>query len=388
MDARKSEDDVAFELKTVWFWQRIVSPHIAGLASALAERGCEVVYVAEQPMTKERALQGWTSPDLAPARLELASSDDSVRKLVARAPAHSVHICQGLRANGLVGMAQKAIAARGLRQWVVMETVDDSGWRGVIKRAEYRRLFANSRPWLEGVLATGARTPDWLVARGVAREKVFPFAYFLPDAKPAALTGDREVRSVRFIYVGQFIERKRLDLLISSLGEMVGADVELTVIGSGPLEKKLQDFANAQLPNRVRWLGRMPISAVPGELSRADCLVLPSRHDGWGAVVSEALIVGTPAICSDACGSAEVVRASGVGGVFRGGNARELTSLLREFVANGRLSETKRVALAKWATSLGAQAGATYLLEVLEASAWRHEPPVVPWRRSSDCAIE
>lgn len=32
---------------SVWFWQRIVSPHMAGLASALAKRGCQVVYVAE-----------------------------------------------------------------------------------------------------------------------------------------------------------------------------------------------------------------------------------------------------------------------------------------------------------------------------------------------------
>lgn len=49
-------------------------------------------------------------------------------------------------------------------------------------------------------------------------------------------------------------------------------------------------------------------------MARADVLVLPSWHDGWGAVVSEALMAGTPAIASDACGSAGVVRASGVGG--------------------------------------------------------------------------
>ena len=67
---------------------------------------------------------------------------------------------------------------------------------------------------------------------------------------------------------------------------------------------------------------------IPHLMSSADCLILPSRHDGWGAVVSEALMVGTPVICSDACGSAGVVHASGVGGVFRSGDHCALTAEL------------------------------------------------------------
>jgi hypothetical protein len=55
---------------------------------------------------------------------------------------------------------------------------------------------------------------------------------------------------------------------------------------------------------------------VPRAMAQADCLVLPSIHDGWGAVASESLMVGTPVVCSDACGVAGVVQASGVGGVF------------------------------------------------------------------------
>lgn len=366
---------------SVWFWQRIVSPHMAGLASALAKRGCQVVYVAEQPMTEDPALQGWGPPDLVPAQLELAPSKEAVRKLVERAPPLSIHICQGIRGNGLVSVAQTALAERRLRQWVVMETVEDTGWRGIIKRFEYRRLFAKARPHLDGVLATGALTPTWVVARGVAHENVFPFAYFLPDGMAEDTTVDTEGQAFRFIYVGQFIERKRVDLLITSLSEL-HREFELTVIGSGPLEQELQDLAHARLSNRVRWMGQMSITAVPKHLSQADCLVLPSRHDGWGAVVSEALMAGTPAICSDSCGSAEVVRASGIGGVFRAGNGMELTNLLQQAVDRGRVNGLMRTALARWATSLGAQAGAEYLQELLEHRAGVRERPVPPWHNA------
>ena len=58
------------------------------------------------------------------------------------------------------------------------------------------------------------------------------------------------------------------------------------------------------------------ITKIPEVICESDCLVLPSRYDGWGAVISEALMVGTPVICSDNCGAANVVTASNVGSVF------------------------------------------------------------------------
>lgn len=370
-------------MRRIWFWQRIVSPHMAGLATALAENGCEVVYVAEQAMSDDRARQGWTAPQLGRARLELAPTVADVQRLVDSAPVDSVHICQGIRANGVVGEAQRALSMRGLRQWVVMETVNDAGWRGIAKRLAYRRLFTRAEAWLDGVLATGHRTLDWVVARGVAAHKVFPFAYFLPDEVHSPVAVSDSQRLFRFIFVGQFIELKRLDLLISALEGLKRDDVELTVIGSGPEEDQLRRLATEALPGRVRWLGKMPMGEVRTEMSKADCLVLPSRHDGWGAVVSEALMVGTPVICSDSCGSAGVVRASGVGGVFRSGSRAELMALLDEAVIGRKRGARDRAALAEWGRTLGAKAGAAYLQAVLAHVDGREARPEPPWCREN-----
>ena len=110
----------------IYFWQRIVSPHMAGLASALAGPGCAVVYVAERQMSEDRAQQGWTSPDLGAARLELAPTAAEMQAVALSAPVDAVHICQGVRSNGLVGVAQRTLAAHRRKQWVVMETVEDT----------------------------------------------------------------------------------------------------------------------------------------------------------------------------------------------------------------------------------------------------------------------
>ena len=269
----------------VWFWQRIITPHMTELATQLASQGCQVTYIAEQPMSADRVEQGWLVPELNGVRLKFAPDAGVISTLVASAPDDSIHICQGIRGNGLVGQAQVALKARGLRQWVVMETVDDAGWRGAIKRFEYRRLFGIWRKHLRGVLATGHTTPEWVAARGMPREQVFPFAYFLTDLDlrrpPFHATHER----FRFVFVGQFIERKRLDLLVEALHSIQTQHFELTVIGSGPLESSLRASAEELLPGRVHWVGRLPLNRVPLEMARADCLVLPSRHDGWGAVV-------------------------------------------------------------------------------------------------------
>lgn len=351
--------------RPVWFWQRIVSPHMAGLASALAERGVEVTYVAEQPMSADRAAQGWRTPDLGAARLVYAQDAAAATRLVQEAPDDSVHICQGLRGNGVVATAQAALTQRRLTQWVVMETVENTGWRGLVRRLEYRRLIASRRKAVTGYLATGHETPGWLMARGAPVERVFPFAYFLSDDIGRTPPPPRPVSGFRILFVGQFIERKRLDLLIQAVAALGRDDVELQVIGSGPQEEALRRLATDALGSRLRWTGRVPSVDVPSHMAQADLLVLPSRYDGWGAVVSEGIMVGTPAVCSDRCGSAGVVRASGRGGVFPANDLDALTALLRRLVDEGSASADQRAALAQWGRRLGAGAGADYLKAIL-----------------------
>lgn len=372
--------------REIWFWQRIISPHMAGLAAALARSGYSVTYVVEESLSSNRIALGWQLPDLGGANLRYVENESSVAALVASAGISSIHVCQGIRANGRVGLAQRLLAKRGLRQWVVMETVDDVGWIGYLKKWVYFALFQVRKHWFEGVLATGYRTVKWVVDRGIPLGKVFPFAYFLPDVKslsnksPLYRQG-RVSEKFCFIYVGRLIELKRVNMLIESLSHLDSSQFELCVVGNGPLENELRELGDRLLPGQVRWLGRLDSTKVPDVLREADCLILPSRHDGWGAVVSEALMLGTPAICSDACGSAGVVRASGVGGVFPNGDMDALTELLRSAMRGGRIDADRRESLSLWGRSLGAEAGASYLVEIFLHFELKLSRPSPPWAK-------
>lgn len=361
----------------IWFWQRIVSPHIAGLATALAAKGCKVTYVAQQAMSADRIQQGWSQPATPGVNVLFADSGSEMKKLAEGSSSSSLHICQGIRGNGAVAIAQKVLAKRRLPYWVMMETVNDQGFSGVVKRLEYARLFSSKTQQIAGVLATGYKTAGWVVARGVDAAKVFPFAYFLHELVLQDVKASEQKKRFRFVFVGQLIERKQLGLLLQALSELAPGTVELDIVGTGPLEAELRKLAEPFAA--VNWLGALPLADVPAVIQQADCLVLPSVHDGWGAVVSEALMVGTPAICSDACGSAGVVKASGVGGVFRSGDAAALTALLYRAVEAGKIDAQQRNTLAAWARCLADEAGAQYLLDIFSYASGKGERPIAPW---------
>lgn len=371
----------------VWFWQIMISPHMAHLAAEMVNLGCKVTYVAQVPMSQDRASQGWRPPELPGVEIHCVSSRSQIKNLVFDAAADSIHICQGLRANGVVGVAQEELAGRGLRQWVVMETVNDAGSLGLIKRMVYRHILKRKAHHLEGILATGHKTKKWLSLRGYKADRTFPFAYFLPPPRLRSELDASRAGPFRFVYVGRLIELKRVDHLIRALARLHDRQFELVVVGAGPEEQRLRRLGVQLLPNRIRWIGQLPIERVPDMIGTADCLVLPSRHDGWGAVISESLMVGTPVICSDACGAAEVVQLSGAGSTFRANDVSGLYLALMEQLKAGKQNITAREDLAAWARCLSSVAGAEYLRNILAGMATSHGPLSAPWHKPSSHSV-
>ena len=374
----------------IWFWQTIVSPHMAGLAAELSRRGCAVTYVAQDQITADRLSLGWKTPPLGRSRLLKASNKLAVLEHLSAASSDSIHVCQGLRGNGIVRVAQARMVELGLRQWTVMETVDDSGPLGWAKRFEYQRLLRARKASLQGILATGYRTVDWLIARGVEPSMIYPFTYFLPELTedtPTVLLAGSSAKFI-FLYVGQLVAMKRVDLLLTALGRQVGVEFELWVVGDGPEMAALRQQSEQMLRGRVRFMGTVSADGIPSLMASADCLVLPSRHDGWGVVVSEALMNGTPAICSDACGCAGVVRASRVGGVFPSGDFEALGEKLSQARSRGKVRDRQRRRLASWALALGAKEGANYMISILEHAAIGSARPNTPWlAKEEPCAV-
>lgn len=340
---------------------------MAGLAMELSNMGHRVLYIYQQKLSLDRIDQGWEIPPTAKVILIEATTANDVEKLVDSANKKSIHVTQGLRANGLVCHAQKIVMKKLLRHFVIMETVDDRGWKGLLRKIEYRRLIFNRKKFIEGILSIGHKSCDWYASCGYPREKIYPFTYFLNHETYSAVQLKNE-QPFRFIYVGQLVKRKRIDLLIRCLSKIDDKSFELVCVGSGEEEHKLISLSKALMPGKVIWLGPKKMTDIPNLMRGADCLVLPSIHDGWGAVISEAMMVGTPVICSDACGAAGAVKRSKVGGVFSKKSSSALKTLLAQQIKNGKINSSQRSELAYWAQCLSARNGAKYLNQIFSKS--------------------
>lgn len=320
---------------------------------------------------------GWSNQFLPEVRIE-DNADSKVSKLISSQDKESVNICAGFRSNGFVSHAQDRLASLEIPYWIILETIEDRGLRGWLKRAIYRRSIAERRAHLNGILAIGYRTRDWLISRGANPCTTFPFAYFpnlryLEKNEPLPSKGPYQV-----IFVGRQIATKQFNLLQTALS-YVNAEIELTAVGTGPGLGKAMRLSK-QFSYRTTFIDNLEMNSVPTAISNADCLVLPSRHDGWGAVVSESLAVGTPVICSDACGSAGVVRRTGEGGVFRSGSVSELTGLIEDQLSKGKVSRSRRESLANWSLRIGGESGAKYLLDILAyVERNKKSRPIAPW---------
>ena len=352
----------------------MLTPHMAYLAEAIARDGCKVSYICNKPMSNERSHMGWIAPSLQSVDVYVASNQREVNAIVEAAPTDSIHISEGLRGNGLVGIAQQKLIAKGFKLWIIMETIHDDGINGFLKRILY----------VDFESACPVSVASWQLVsirqNGLCGKSRFS-AYFsfclLLGAPQYRFRVRKDSGPFQFLFVGQLIMRKRLDLLLRALA-IQSIDFTLTVIGDGPMRPAWESLAASLLPNRVQWVGKFPMSEVAKKMADADCLVLPSLHDGWGAVVSEALIAGTPVICSDACGSAGVVKASDVGYVFRSGDLRSFR-LLSQMLSTGPLDDVRRQQLAAWAHALGVSAGAVYLRSILDSNGSQPSRPSPPW---------
>jgi glycosyltransferase involved in cell wall biosynthesis len=368
--------------RRILLWQSELSPHMTGFARALARFGHDVTYASESTVTSERLQLGWRSEPMPDVKLKLLSGKNEAIDLAKSSSSDVIHVCQGFRSNGVIYPAQKVLRDLRRRQWVAMEGVNDRGWKGPIKRAIYRGSILKASESIDGVLATGLKTRGWLVDRGMQSDKVYPFAYFVDidaDVKREALPIDVK-GTFTFVFAGQLIRRKRIDWMLRALSCVLDFDFQILIVGTGPLRAALENQSDSRVAARTTWLGGMTRPLLANVLKNSDCLVLPSEWDGWGSVASEALMCGTPVVCSSACGVADMVAASKESHVFSFDSFVSLVESLRGMLEQGRIDEEARRSLSSWANaSIASDAGAQYLSDVFDACYDHQTVPCAPW---------
>ena len=364
------------------FWQNTISPHLAPQWRALCEAGYHVAVVALGDLTSRRRLMGWETPETGNAEVFIAPAASTVEALVSRDPERTVHVLGGAWLSKVGREVIRLCHQHRCRFGIMSEAANGRGWKGAARRLRYVLERCTRGRSAGFVLAMGELGVRWFVQCGYRASTVFPYAYTVEPRPPfSPLRPERDARCVALISVGALAPWKGHDVLLRALAQVADTRWRLALIGEGPMADRLARFATSRVISaRVAFSPFRPHEEVMRQIAASDLLVLPSRWDGWGAVVNEALMCGVPVVCTDRCGARDLLTQAWRGEVVPAGSAAALGSALTRWIAQGPTAREASERIAAWARCVDGSSMAAYLAAVLEHVYGDRERPQPPWR--------
>jgi len=106
-----------------------------------------------------------------------------------------------------------------------------------------------------------------------------------------------------YLYVGQLIDRKGVDLFLQAFAAVRVAGDRAIVVGVGESEAELRELTRRLgLGSVVAFAGYVSHDELPSIIARSQTLVMPSREEVWGLVANEGLAGGLHVIVSSVAG--------------------------------------------------------------------------------------
>ncbi len=159
---------------------------------------------------------------------------------------------------------------------------------------------------VSGSLLTGLKTlMPWIEEKSMVIPNMIREDMFLPPSEP------RKTTPFIFIWAGRLEHVKGLDVLLKAvqlLKDRNNGPVKVRLAGTGSLKSELSQMAeDLGVTDRVQFLGRISREEMQKEMQEANCFVLPTRYEAFGAVLIEAMATGLPVIATRSGGPDHIV---------------------------------------------------------------------------------
>jgi glycosyltransferase involved in cell wall biosynthesis len=192
------------------------------------------------------------------------------------------------------------------------------GYWGARKTALFVMLERVAARWTDTIVTLTPTEVEEHLARGIGRRAQFAV---VPSGVPTAALRDaapaRESARARlglgsdaFVIagVGRLVPIKGFDLLVTALAEIARGvpDAHVLLIGDGEERVALESHAAALgVADRLHITGAT--TEVMDALAAADVLAAPSRNEGMGRVLVEAMVLGLPVVGTAVGGIPDVI---------------------------------------------------------------------------------
>ena len=360
------------------FWQNMLSLHMAPFINSLSEIS-DVTLVVTKEIERRRLEEGWTVPKyLENTTIKIDPSKPEIVDILSIAGA--IHVFFGINAYPMVYFAFRAAIRMNIKIFIMQEPIQWIGIRGALRVILWLwfRVKYSTKIW--GYFNTGTTNSRFINKLCYDKKKLYDWAYFTNIDNSIILNKlSDSVRSLpNLIFIGSIDENKNILNLVNLLLKYLDIFNRLIIIGTGPLEEELLSIV-AGIP-KMEFMGRVDNDKIMDIIQDSDLLMLPSKWDGWGYVVNEALVSGTPALVSDKSGAACLLDRKIRGDVISD-NINRLNRPILNWIARGPVPPGHRAKIKTWSiNAISGQVGAKYFISVIDhCLEGNSKKPEVPW---------
>lgn len=366
------------------FFQNCVSPHQIPYMKVLAQRH-HVTLVSPCVTLAERSALGWSdqTSKVEDIELLLEPNDEQVKSLMEdslKQDDQTVCLFSGISGFKEVKHWLDMSLDYPVRRGIICEAPITYKWPLWLHKIKFVIRDLKYRKHIQYVFAIGEECADYYRSWG-SHWQVVDFAYCvenavldnqLVEAKLAELSG-----SFNICFVGSLTRRKNVKVVLDAIRKLRHHHLDtfrilhLTLVGDGPERKSLERYVERNnMESQVVFAGTMPMEEVRQFIAYQDVLILPSIYDGWGAVVNEALGVGTQVWCSDRCGAKGLIGdESPLGKVFKPHDSQGLMQIIwnnHGFFLEPEHANIRRAKIRQWAQeNISPEAMASIMEETL-----------------------
>lgn len=172
---------------------------------------------------------------------------------------------------------------------------------------------------------------------GIEENKISDLFYTSVIKSTNQTTNDIPSGEIQFLYIGELSKRKGIEDLLNACYNLKSDNWKLTIVGKdksngyySSLSKKLE------LNQKITFEGVVPHNEIEKYYINSDIFVFPSRFDGWGAVLNEAVSYSLPIISTDET-SASFSLVKNNGFIVKASNSKDLLQAMQQYLDNTSL---------------------------------------------------
>ncbi|MGQ9847919.1 MAG: glycosyltransferase family 4 protein [Bacteroidales bacterium] len=333
------------------FWQNTISPHQLPYIFELSKINevKKVILIVPIKESEERKKLGWSVFYEETDKFKIVLNPDvsQVNSFFLEYQENSHHFFSGIRAFPFVFNAFKISLKYKIKRSIIAETPF------FYKKPPFlhfiRQLIFDYKyyKYIYSFYAIGSTAAKWYSK--LYKGPIINFKYCTNNKQTVLSNPDNSI--LKLVFVGNFIKLKNIEIVIKALSKLKDKNIEFHLIGDGPLKNKLTNMIKKRsLTNNVFFHGVVNNEKIPQILSQFDVLILPSKFDGWGAVVNEALSVGLYAIVSNRCGSKDLIDDNKERGIVVRTKLKDIVNILNFVTNNLEYINKTRLNRIQWAT--------------------------------------